>query len=321
LSARFLGLRVATALGTLLFVVSFNFFLFRAVGDPKSDLARDPRLTPAAQEAIIRERGLDQDQLVQFRRYLGDLAHGDLGTSFATHRPVWEELRAALPNTLLLVGGATLLATGLGIWLGAVAARLRGSPADTALVQGSLILQSVPVFWLGMLLIYVVAVRLGWLPTGLRTTPGTTATGLGHAADVLKHAILPVCVLAAGLIAQYLLIMRASMVGVLRQDFVTTVRAIGMPMSRIRRRYVMRNSLLPIVTIIGLNAGFVVGGAITVEALFSWPGIGEQTFRAIAAKDYPMLQGVFLVTSAMVILANLVVDVLYVRLDPRVRER
>lgn len=321
MSARALSLRVVTALGTLIFVVCFNFFLFRTVGDPTNDLARDPRLTQAAQQAIIRERGLDQDQWVQFRRYVGDLAQGDLGTSFATHRPVWTELRAALPNTLLLVGGATVLATALGIWIGAAAAWRRGSATDTVLVQGSLILQSMPVFWLGMLLIYAVAVRLQWLPTGLRATPGTTATGLSHAADVLKHAILPVCVLAAGMIAQYVLIMRASMVGVLRQDFVTTVRAIGMPTPHIRRRYVMRNSLLPVVTIIGLNAGFVVGGAITVEALFSWPGIGEETFRAIAAKDYPMLQGVFLVTSAMVILANLVVDVLYVHLDPRVRER
>jgi peptide/nickel transport system permease protein len=132
---------------------------------------------------------------------------------------------------------------------------------------------------------------------------------------------LPMLTLAAGLIAQYLLIMRASMVGVLREDFVTTVRAIGMRPALIRRRYVMRNSLLPIVTIIGLNAGFIIGGAITVEALFSWPGIGDETFRAIAAKDYPMLQGIFLLTSAMVVSANLVVDVLYARLDPRVRER
>jgi peptide/nickel transport system permease protein len=313
--------RVSIALGTLAFVICFNFFLFRAVGDPQRDLARNPQLTPAAQAAIIRDRGLDQSQWVQFRRYVGDLAKGDLGTSFATNRPVWAELRAALPNTLLLVGSATLLAAAVGIWLGSVAAWRRGSGTDSVLVQGSLVLQSMPVFWLGMLLISVIAVQLQWLPTGLRATPGTTATGLSHAADVLKHAILPVVTLAAGMIAQFLLIMRGSMIGVLREDFVTTARAIGMPTPRIRRKYVMRNALLPIVTIVGLNAGFIIGGSIAVEALFSWPGIGDQAFRAVKAKDYPMLQGVFLLTSAMVILTNLLVDVLYARLDPRIAGR
>lgn len=303
-----------------MFVVCFNFFLFRAVGDPKNDLARNPRLTPEAQEALIRERGLDESTWVQFWRYLDDLAHGDLGISYATNRSVWDELQAALPNTLLLVGVATLLSAILGIWLGSVAAWRRGSRTDGALVQGALVLQSMPVFWLGMLLVYVVAVELGWLPTGLRTTPASTATGLAHGLDVAKHAILPVCALTVGLVAQYLLIMRASMVGVLREDFVTTARAVGMSTARVRRRYVMRNSLLPIVTVVGLNAGFVLGGAITIEALFSWPGIGDQTFRAIAAKDYPVLQGVFLISSALVIVANLATDLLYARLDPRVRE-
>lgn len=318
MSARSIGSRVLVAIGTLAFVVVCNFFLFRTVGDPVRDLARNPRLTPQAQQAIIEERGLDQSQIVQFKRYVEDLLHGDLGRSFATNQPVLDELADALPNTLLLVGAAMLLATVLGIWLGAVAAGRRGSGTDTALVQSSLVLQSMPVFWLGMILVYVLAVQLGWLPTGLRVTPATEATGLSYALDVGKHMILPVVTLAAGLVAQYLLIMRASMVGVMREDFVTTVRAIGVPARRIRRKYVMRNAMLPIATLVGLNAGFVVGGAIAVEALFSWPGVGDLTFRAALAKDYPMVQGVFLLTSGMVILANMIVDLLYVRLDPRV---
>lgn len=228
--------RALRAVGTLVFVIAFNFFLFRTMGDPERDLARNPRLTEEAQRAIINERGLDQDQWTQFVHYVKDLSRGDLGTSFVSAEPVGEKLWQALPNTVVLVGGAALLAIVVGVWLGALAGWRQGTRFDTVTVQASLILQSVPAFWLGMLLIYVVAVKLGWLPTGLSATPGSTTTGLAAALDTLRHAVLPILTLGAGQIAQYVLIMRASVVNVTKDDFVTTARAVGMPEGRILRR-------------------------------------------------------------------------------------
>ncbi|MEU0688024.1 ABC transporter permease [Streptomyces uncialis] len=318
LTPRRLAGRLLTALGTLAFVLALNFVIFRAMGDPKHDLARNPSLTEAAQEALIRQRGLDQSTWVQFVRYLKDTLGGDLGTSFITNRPVTEELLTALPHTLLVVGVATVLASLLGPWIGLLAAWKRGRARDTLLTQGSVVLYSMPSFWLGMVLIAVFAQWWQLLPTGLASTPGSTATGLAHAADVARHAVLPVATLTLGLLAQYAVNMRTAVVDTLREDYVLTARAIGLTPRAVRRRHVVRNAMLPVVTVIGLNLGFVLGGAITVEALFSWPGIGQLTMEAIHGKDYPMLQGLFLLSSVLVIAMNLAVDLLYGRLDPRI---
>ncbi|MFJ4770288.1 ABC transporter permease subunit [Streptomyces sp. SID4919] len=318
LTPRRLAGRLLTALGTLAFVLVLNFVIFRAMGDPKHDLARNPSLTEAAQEALIRQRGLDQSTWVQFVRYLKDTLGGDLGTSFITNRPVTEELLTALPGTLLVVGVATVLASLLGPWIGLLAAWKRGRARDTLLTQGSVVLYSMPSFWLGMVLIAVFAQWWQLLPTGLASTPGSTATGLAHAADVARHAVLPVATLTLGLLAQYAVNMRTAVVDTLREDYVLTARAIGLTPRAVRRRHVVRNAMLPVVTVIGLNLGFVLGGAITVEALFSWPGIGQLTMEAIHGKDYPMLQGLFLLSSVLVIAMNLAIDLLYGRLDPRI---
>jgi peptide/nickel transport system permease protein len=318
---RVVGLRVALALSTLIFILCFNFFLLRAAGDPKQDLARNPRLDAAAQQAIIRERGLDKSQLTQFRIYVGDTLSGDLGDSFATRRSVASEIGDALPNTLLLVGVATAIASLLGPLLGIVAGWRRGSKTDSWLTQGSLALYCMPPFWIGMILIALFAVDWPILPTGLKAEPGATyGSWFGEALDVAEHAVLPVTVLALGLLAQYAVVARASVIEVSKEDFVTTAKAIGLHPRRVLRRHVTPNALLPVVTVVGLQFGLVLGGALTVEALFSWPGLGLLTIQAIDAKDYPMLQGIFLVSSAAVIVANLVVDLLYARLDPRVRE-
>ncbi|WP_432123795.1 ABC transporter permease [Streptomyces sp. C10-9-1] len=311
--------RLGTALGTLAFVLVLNFVIFRAMGDPRHDLARNPHLTEAAQTALIRERGLDQSQWVQFVRYLQDTLGGDLGTSFVTNRPVSAELLQALPNTLIVVGVSTVLASLLGPWIGLLAAWKRGRTRDTLLTQGSVVLYSMPSFWLGMVLIAVFAQWWPLLPTGLAATPGSTATGWAHAADVARHAVLPVTTLTIGLLAQYAVNMRSAVVDTMREDYVLTARAIGLTPRGVRNRHIVRNAMLPVVTVIGLNLGFVLGGAITVEALFSWPGIGQLTMEAIHGKDYPMLQGLFLLSSALVILMNLATDLLYGRLDPRIR--
>lgn len=312
-------MKVGVALVTLAFVLVFNFFLFRAAGDPKTDLLRNPKLTKDAIEALIEERGLNDSVWTQFGIYVRNTLTGELETSYSTNRPVADELMEALPNTLLLVGTATILAALIGSWLGVIAASRRGTWKDTGITQVSLTLYSMPEFWLGMILIYVFAVTLGAFPTGLKSDPGADFTTPEYVWNVAQHAVLPIVTLTLGLLGSYVVIMRSALADVLNEDFVTTARAIGLPRHRVLRTHAVRNALLPVVTLAGLNLGFVVSGAITIEALYSWPGIGLLTIDAIDNKDYPMLQGIFLLTSAAVILANLLTELLYTYLDPRVR--
>jgi peptide/nickel transport system permease protein len=316
-SGRFVARRVAVALATLAAIIVFNFFLFRALGDPSKDLIRG-RLPPEVRQAIIHERGYDQSTMTQFWKYLGDLAHGDLGTSNTSEKPVLDEVAAAIPNTLLLLGLATVLSMWIGTRLGIIAAWTRGRPKDTWIGQVSLAFYSMPDFWLGMILIGVFAGSLEWLPGGLKATPGGEG-GFAHIQDVATHMILPTVTLALGEIGQYVFITRAAVADVMDADHVLTARAIGLRPLAVRRRHIVPSARLPMVTQIALNLGFVLGGAITVEALFSWPGVGLLTLQAIENKDFPMLQGIYLVTSLLVIVANLTADLVYARLDPRVR--
>jgi peptide/nickel transport system permease protein len=316
-SWRYVARRVAVALATLAAIIVFNFFLFRTLGDPQKDLIRG-RLKPDVRAAIIHERGYDQSQFTQFRRYVSELAHGDLGDSTVTEKPVTDELRTAIPNTLLLLGLATILSMWIGTRLGILAAWNRGRPRDTLIGQVSLAFYSMPDFWLGMLFIGFFAGTLAWLPGGLKATPGSGG-GWDHIQDVATHLILPTVTLALGEIGQYVFISRAAVADVMDADHVLTARAVGLGPLAVRRRHIVPSARLPIVTQIALNLGFILGGAITVEALFSWPGIGLATLNAIEAKDFPMLQGLYLVTSVLVIVCNLGADLLYGRLDPRVR--
>ncbi len=284
MSWRHAGSRALVAFGTLIFVVVFNFFLFRAVGDPKKDLIRS-RLSPAARQAVIRERGLDKDKLTQFRIYVGQTLRGDLGNSTNSRKPVLDELLAALPNTLILVGIATLLSAVIGSYLGVVAAGRRGSTVDTVVTQG-----------------------------------GGATSGAAYYTDVINHAILPIATLTASLLAQYTVIMRATLLDVLSEDYIVTGRAIGLSKSLVMRRHAVPNAMLPVITLLALNIGLVLSGAFVIESIFSWPGIGDLTINAIGDKDYPMLQGAFLISSAAVIVANFCADILYSYLDPRVKD-
>ena len=311
--------KTLVALGTLVFVLVFNFFLFRVASDPELDIRRNNRLTPQQQDALIEERGLREPVFIQFRIYVRDTLTGDFDTSYTSGRPVLTEIREALPNTILLVGTATILAALIGTWLGVVAGSRRGKSSDTVITQGSLILYSMPEFWLGMVLIWLFASTIGAFPTGLKSAPGADLSGFAYVIDVLQHAALPIIVLTLGLLGQYVVIMRSALTDVMNEDFVTTARAVGLPRHRVLRGHAVRNALLPTVTLIALNLGFVVSGAITIEALFSWPGIGQLTVEAIDANDIPMLQGIFLVTSVAVIFANLVADLAITYLDPRIR--
>jgi peptide/nickel transport system permease protein len=319
-SGRFIARRILVALVTLAGVLVFNFFLFRLLGDPSKDLIRS-RLPVSVREAIIHQRGYDQSTLTQFWRYLKMLAHGDLGTSNTSDEPVRHALAIAIPNTLLLLGLSTVLSMIIGTRLGVISAWRRGRSRDTLIGQISLAFYSMPDFWLGMLFVGLFAGSLAWLPGGLKSTPGATTHGFEYWRDIGTHLILPTLTLTLGEIGQYVFITRAAVADVMNSDHVMTARAIGLRPLAVRRRHVVPSARLPIVTQIALNFGFVLGGAITVEALFSWPGVGLATIQAIQNKDFPMLQGLFLVTSAMVIIANLVADLLYSRLDPRVRSQ
>jgi peptide/nickel transport system permease protein len=319
-SPRWLAGKVAAALVTLVFVLVFNFFLFRVMGDPTAQLARLPRATPEEIDKLRASYGLDRPITGQFLDYAGDTLTFDLGISQRTRRSVWTEITEALPWTLLLVGTGTLLATLIGAWLGVIAATRRGKPADDALLGVSLFSYAAPEYWIGIILILVFAVWLPVLPAGQQMTPGEDfSSWFAQATDVAEHLVLPATAMTLMLLGQYFLIMRSSMVDVLTEDFITVKRATGLPWNRVVSRHAVPNALLPLVTLAAIQFGFVAGGAITIETIFSWPGLGELTFNAINDKDFPVLQGTFLVFSVAVILANLIADCLYFVLDPRVQ--
>jgi peptide/nickel transport system permease protein len=321
-SGRWLAGKATAALLTFAFVLVFNFFLFRVMGDPTTQLARLPRATPQEIEKLRADYGLDKPLLGQFTDYVGDTLRLDLGTSQQTRRSVWTEITDALPWTLLLVGTGTLLATLIGAWMGVVAATRRGRKTDDGLLGFNLFTYAAPEYWIGIILIILFAVDISIFPAGQQMTPGVDFSSfLDQALDVADHLVLPATAMTLTLLGQYFLIMRASMVDVLTEDFITVKRAVGLPWERVVRRHAVPNALLPLVTLSAIQFGAVVGGAITIETVFSWPGLGLLTFNAINDKDFPVLQGTFVIFSAGVILANLLADCLYFYLDPRVQSR
>jgi peptide/nickel transport system permease protein len=319
-SRRYLLRKVLHATATLVFVLAFNFVLFRAVGDPVKLLTRSNlRLDPKEQAALRKELGIDDPLPVQFVNYVGDTLRGELGLSFTSGRPVSEEIADRIWPTVLLVGSATVLSTVFGILIGIKGAWRRGSAFDTSSLLGSLVLYSMPEGWLGMILLIVFAGSLGWFPTGqmVSTDP---MTGLAHVGDVLSHLFLPCLTLTLGYLGEYAIIMRSSLLEVMGEDFIQTARAKGVRDRDVRRRHAVPNALLPTFTLVFYSIGFILGGSVIVEAVYSWPGLGRLEFDAIAGNDYPVIQGIFLLFSAAVILCNLLADLLYGYLDPRVKE-
>lgn len=316
---RYLLRKTLQAIGTLLFVLSFNFFLFRVMpGDPIALLARSERLTPADIAAQRAAYGLDKPLAGQYVFYLSQTLTGELGISLRSARPVWSELSSRLWPTILLVGVGTMASTVLGVLIGIKGGWRRGSRFDTSTLYGSLVLYSMPEGWLGMLLLIIFSGWLGWFPAGGYDSGG--ATGFAHLVDVANHLVLPCVTLTLGYIGSYSIVMRSSLLEVMNESFVLTARAKGVPDRFVLRRHAGPNAILPTFTLIFLSFGFVLGGAIIVETVFSWPGVGLLTYDAINQLDYPMIQAVFLLSSAAVIAFNLLADLAYGYLDPRVRE-
>jgi peptide/nickel transport system permease protein len=328
----FLARKLAWALVTIAVVVTFNFLLFRVLpGDPAKSGMHDPRLNPAAIEALRERFGLDKPVFInleggnpldtQFTAYLAALARGDLGTSYAFRdQEVAEMLGQALVNTLWLILPAEALAILFGVTLGLFAAWRRGKAADVAAVTFSLFMWALPIFFLGIILLIAGANWFG-LPTGGRLTIGTDYPTFADLAwDVGRHLLLPTLTLALALLGEYMLIMRSSVLDVFGEDYILTARAKGLSTYRIIRHHALRNAMLPMVTLIALTLGFTVAGAIQVEAVFSWPGLGALTVDAVADRDYPVLQGAFLLLAVTVVVANLGAELVYGWLDPRVSE-
>jgi peptide/nickel transport system permease protein len=317
---KYLLRKLAQALATLAFVLAVNFFLFHALGDPVKLLARSNlHLTLQEQREQQQEFGLDKGLLGQFATYVTNSLTGKFGLAFKSGRPVTQEIGGAMWPTILLVGISTLLSTVFGIIIGIYGAWRRGSFFDKSTLFGSLILYSMPEGWLGMLLLVAFAGNLGWFPTGGYASL-QPITGIAHITDVLNHLFLPCMTLTLGYIGEYEVIMRSSLLEVIGEDYVQTARAKGLRDNLVRRRHAVPNALLPTLTLVFYSFGFVLGGAVIIEAVYSWPGLGLLTYRAIADLDYPLLQALFLLLSAAVILFNFAADVMYGYLDPRVKE-
>jgi peptide/nickel transport system permease protein len=268
---------------------------------------------------VLRQRwGLDQSVFTRLASYLWALLHLDLGQSVAFSRPIRDVILERLPNTLLLMGSATALSFGLGSALGIVAGARPGSFRDRFLSVGSLALYAVPSFWFGLVLIVIFAVRLRWLPIGGIETIASTNTGLARAADIGVHLVLPVAALGFIYLALYLRMMRAGMAEVWRMDFILAARARGLWRRRIVIAHVARNALLPLITMLGLQSAQMLGGSVVIESVFSVPGLGRLAQEAVTARDTPLLLGIILTSAVMVVLVNLVVDIAYALLDPRV---
>jgi peptide/nickel transport system permease protein len=264
---------------------------------------------------------LDGSKFEQFVAYVRELLHGNLGVSLQSKRLVTTEIREAIWPTVLLVGVATTLAMVIGVIVGIHAGWRRRSTFDVTSTTVSMFTYAVPDFWLGMLFLAFFSVRLGLFPTGGLEDAGSTATGLAKLLDQAHHMALPALVLAIAYVGEYVIVMRSSLLDTVSEDYLQLARAKGMRDADVRKKHAVPNALLPVVSLSALNFGFVLSGAIAVESIFSWPGLGQATLEAIRGPDFPMLQGLFLLFSAALILANLVVDLLYGVLDPRVQAR
>lgn len=313
--------RLAHAAGIVLGMAIVNFFLLRlAPGDAAQVIAGEAgAASPEYLAALRAQFGLDQPLWVQLGRYLWHLAQLDLGFSFRQGMPVLDLILQRLPATLLLMGASIAFAVVAGAALGALAAHRAGRPLDTVISTLALAFFATPLFCIGLLLVLVFSLWLDWLPVGGMFTVEARLTGWRHALDVARHLVLPALTLGLFYMAVYVRLMRASMIDVRRQDFVRTAVAKGAPPRRVLGAHVLRNALLPLITMIGVQASSVIGGAVLVETVFSWPGLGRMAFEALYQRDYNLLLGILLCSSVVVIAVNWLVDVVYARVDPRIR--
>ena len=338
--SRYLARKLLWAIFTILFVIVLNFFLFRILpGDPARAGIRDPRLTKEAVEAIRVRFGLDKpvincfeslnpiktgDCLVnpletQFVIYIFNLIRGELGISFHTNRPVADLLVDRLWNTILLIGAGQILAIVIGMVFGIIAAYKARTTIDYIALLSSLLAWSLPTFWLGIILLFIGSSEFGLPIGGKATAGGSFATVWEEWKDIGEHMLLPTLTYTIVFMGEYMLIMRSALLDVLSEDYILTAKAKGLRTFQILKDHALKNAMLPMVTLIAINLGFTVAGAVQIETVFSWPGLGGTIFEAVGRRDFPVLQGAFLMIAVSVILANLIADLTYSYLDPRVQ--
>lgn len=302
--------------------ITLNFLLPRLMpGNPLALIAGVDvgLLTPEQRSEIIATAGLDQPLWVQYVRYWGDILRGDFGFSYRSGRPIVTMIAERLPWTLLITFSSLVLSAIVGIATGAVSAWRRGRRPDLSLLSLMIALESLPSFWLGMLLVSIFAVHLGWFPSFGAVTPASYLTGWANVGDIALHAVLPVVTLSILSTPDIYLTMRYSMLEVLGEDFIRTARAKGAPERRVLFGHVARNALAPVTTVLALRLGYAFGGTVIIETVFSYPGLGRLVFEAVGGRDYPVMQAAFLVFTAAVLTSNLLADLVYPLLDPRTR--
>jgi peptide/nickel transport system permease protein len=303
-------------------ILALNFFLPRMMpGNPLAAIYGDEALvamTPDLKAHLVTRFALDQPLWSQFGAYVAGLFRGDLGWSYYFNAPVINVILGALPWTLLVVGTSLVLATLLGIVLGIESGWRRGSRTDRAMLAGLMSLNGFPDFFLGLVLLIIFGVLLGIAPLSGALTPYAGLAGLPLVLDVLKHMALPVAALTLAHLAGGYLLTRNSMISVLKAPFVLTARAKGLSPAIVKYRHAGRNSMLPVVTMTGIWLGRMVTGALFVELVFAYPGVGQLTYQALLSRDYPVIQGVFLMVAVSVLIVNFAIDLLYPKLDPRV---
>ncbi len=315
--------RFLSALGTSVFVIIFNFFLFRILPGDLTTVIMRANTSPEVKQRLIEASGLDKPLFTQFGIYVSQLLHGDLGTSFYMYdnsNSVLQVIAGRIPNTVTLLLTAEIIAIILGMFIGTICAHKRATPLDTGLLSGSLILYSMPTFWFAMLLIFLFCVTFRIFPTGGIFTAGTAYHGWMLVKDYLRHMALPSLCMGFAMLGCYAVTMRSTMIGILTEDYITTARAKGFSTKYILLKHAIPNAMLPMATIIAMNIAFILGGAIQLETLFSWKGLGQLMYLALDKRDFPMLQGCFLISTFAVILANFIMDILYGFIDPRVKE-
>jgi ABC-type dipeptide/oligopeptide/nickel transport system permease component len=321
-NADYLIKRTLFAIVTVFVALTINFLLFRALPGSAVSGMRCQHCTKEFRESIVKQYGLDKPEWQQYVIYLKNLAHGDLGTSVQDNRPVWQDIKQPLLNTLPMLVVGTLISVILGIISGVIAAWRRSTWLDAGNTWTALSFYAMPTQWIGLLVIFYIAIPLGLPVAGIQSNDLGVLGPVSFGTEVwnrTQHLALPAIVLGLGLYGEYALVVRSSMLETLGEDYVLTARAKGLKNRVIVWHHAFRNAMLPLVTLIALSLGYVVAGQIVVEDVFSYPGIGLATVDAINAHDYPVLQGIFLIFTIIVIAANFIADILYFSLDPRVK--